>query len=335
MNSNQLALEAYLEGIRSGDRRMLGRAITLIESTRPDHQEAARALIERCMPFTGEALRVGITGPPGAGKSTFIDALGMQIVETGQKVAVLAIDPSSQKSRGSILGDKTRMQRLAVHPDAFVRPSPTSGSLGGIALKTREAMTLCEAAGYEVIFVETVGVGQSEFSVHGMVDVLLLLLITGAGDELQGIKRGIMEMADLLVVNKADGENEIEALKLKKSLQKLIHALPDDGSGWTVPVVTASALSFAGIEEIWTTIKKFQQHTAASGQLQKKRREQAIAWMHRYIDAALRARFDQHPYVQKERPQLETDVLNGKISPIGAAERLLKVLSEEKGVRRE
>lgn len=329
MPDRQPTPEAYLKGIRSGDRRILGRAITLVESTRADHKETARALIERCMPFTGHALRVGITGPPGAGKSTFIDALGVQIVETGQKVAVLAIDPSSQKSGGSILGDKTRMQQLAVHPDAFVRPSPTGGTLGGIALKTREAMTLCEAAGYDVICIETVGVGQSEFSVHGMVDVLLLLLITGAGDELQGIKRGIMEMADLLIVNKADGENEIEALKLKKSLQKLMHAIPDDGSGWATPVLTASALSSTGIKGIWTCIKDFQKHVRSTGQFEENRRRQAIAWMHRYIDAALRTCFEQHPRVKKERPQLEADVLNGKISPIGAAERLLKVLGEE------
>lgn len=324
MNKDQRSAKAYFVGIRSNDRRMLGRAITLIESTRPDHQAIARALIELCMPFTGNTLRVGITGPPGAGKSTFIDVLGTHLVESGRKVAVLAIDPSSQKSGGSILGDKTRMHRLATHPNAYVRPSPTGGTLGGIAIKTREAMTLCEAAGYEVIFIETVGVGQSEFSVHGMVDVLLLLLITGAGDELQGIKRGIMEMADLLVVNKTDGGNKIEGLKLKKSLQQLIHALPDDGSGWTVPVFAASAMSSEGIEDIWAAVQDFQQQATISGQLDANRRRQAIAWMHRYIDTALRTRFEQHPLVKEERPQLEADVLDGKISPIGAAEQLLK-----------
>jgi LAO/AO transport system kinase len=313
----------YVDGIRSGDRVALSRAITLVESTRAEHQETAREILNECLPDTGTSVRVAVTGVPGVGKSTFIEALGTRLVDDGHRLAVLAVDPSSERSKGSILGDKTRMGRLTQHDDVFIRPSPTGGSLGGVARKTRETILLCEAAGFDVVFVETVGVGQSETTVHSMVDFFLLLALAGAGDELQGIKRGIMEMADAIAINKADGDNKTAAESARNEYQNALHLFPPADTGWEPPVLTCSSLTGEGIPEVWDTIEAYVDHVKAEGHFQKKRQEQARYWMHQTIEHRLLQDFFDADAVQALLDDVEADVLDGDLSSFAAAERLL------------
>ena len=320
--SDRLVSE-YVEGILSGNRVILSQAVTLVESVRPDHQETAQAIIEQCLPHAGKAIRVGITGVPGSGKSTFIDAFGMDILRKGHKVAVLAIDPSSERSRGSILGDKTRMEKLSVEPDAFIRPSPSAGSLGGVARKTRESIVLCEAAGFDYLFVETVGVGQSEIAVHSMVDFFLLIQLAGTGDELQGIKRGIMEMADGIVINKADGDNINKAQMAQRQLRNALHLYPLPESGWTPEVLTCSGHYNLGIDAVWDMIDRYIGFVRANGFFDHKRREQAKYWMFETIHEQLKNGFYRDPEIAKLLVELEEEVLNDRKSPFVAAREAL------------
>ncbi len=316
-----------LERILNGDRAFLARAITLVESSRADHQERARELMDACLPFTGHSVRLGITGVPGVGKSTFVEALGMHIIqERHEKVAVLAIDPSSPISGGSILGDKTRMPRLSTDENAFIRPSPSRGTAGGVGATTREAMLLCEAAGFQNVFVETVGVGQSEVAVASMADFFLLLMIAGAGDELQGIKRGVLELADLVAFNKADGDNRIRAEAAGKQLESAMSLFPPQPSGWRPPVVVCSARAGDGIAQIWDTVLNHRARMTASGELELKRKRQAWDAMYETIRRALVHNFFSDPEVRGRLPQLEKDVMEGRISSYGAARSLLQLL---------
>ena len=316
-------LDQYVEGILNGDRTMLGRAITLIESSRFEHMELAQQIIEKCLPYSGNSLRIGITGVPGVGKSTFIEALGTQIISSNHKLAVLAVDPTSERTGGSILGDKTRMEKLAADTQAFIRPSPSGDSLGGVARKTRETVVLCEAAGFDTIFIETVGVGQSETSVHSMVDFFLLLMLAGAGDELQGIKRGIMEMADGIAITKADGNNRNKAEMARQEYQKALHLFPPSASGWTTRVLTCSALKKEGIGEVWETIHEYLRFTRSNGFFQRKRREQAKYWMYESINQILKDHFYQASHIKELLPEFEQQVLEGKKSSFMAAKQLL------------
>ena len=323
-----LSREEYVAGILRGDRTVLARAVTLIESAREADREVAEQIVEDCLPHSGNSIRVGITGVPGAGKSSLIEALGRYLIaEQKQKVAVLAIDPSSQISGGSILGDKTRMTTLAASEMAFVRPSPSRGMAGGVAQRTREAMLLCEAAGYGNILVETIGVGQSETAVHEMVDFFLLITLAGAGDELQGIKRGVMELADLVAVNKADGTNVDAAERARAEAQNALHFFPASGSGWTPRAVTCSALTGAGISELWALVLEYTELTRGNGWLAASRREQQRRWMQEMIDQALRQRFDAHPAVRGQIAALERDVAEGRTTPFRAARTLLRAYS--------
>jgi LAO/AO transport system kinase len=319
----ELTIDQHVDGILAGDRVILGKTITLVESRRPDHHDKALEVLERLMPHTGRSIRIGITGVPGVGKSSFIESFGTSLTSAGHRLAVLAIDPSSLRSRGSILGDKTRMERLSVDPNAFIRPSPSAGSLGGVAQKTREAMLICEAAGFDVILIETVGVGQSETMVHSMVDVFLLLMLAGAGDELQGIKRGIMELADLIVINKADGENVTPAARARAQYETAVHLLSWPLPDWTPPVQTCSALTGAGIEEAWETISRFRATAERTGFLQEKRRTQNLSWMRDAITEALRDRFHANRRVSEMLPGLEHAVSAGDLPPLLAARRVL------------
>ncbi|MRR50108.1 MAG: methylmalonyl Co-A mutase-associated GTPase MeaB [Rhodocyclaceae bacterium] len=317
---------ALVEGVVARRRRSLAKAITLIESSRRDHQERAQAVLDALLPHTGRSIRVGITGVPGAGKSTFIEALGLYLIERGLRVAVLAVDPSSSVSGGSILGDKTRMELLSQCEEAFIRPSPSSGSLGGVAEKTREALLLCEAAGFDVIIVETVGVGQSETTVAGMTDVFVLLQLPNAGDDLQAIKKGIMELADLVVFNKADIDPhaaDIAASQMRSALHMLRPASPN----WLPPVLKLSALKKEGIAEFWAVIEKFRDTLTASGELAAKRQHQAMAWMWQLIDAGLRNRFRAHPGVTAVLPETLAAVEAGSTTPTAAAHRLLNLMN--------
>lgn len=318
------SIDDYVEGIRKSNRTVFSKAITLVESTLPQHQEVAQQVIEKCLPYSGNSVRVGITGVPGVGKSTFIESLGMYLIKNGHKVAVLAIDPSSERSRGSILGDKTRMEDLAVNENAFIRPSASAGSLGGVARKTKEAIILCEAAGYDVIFVETVGVGQSETAVHSMVDFFLLLMLAGAGDELQGIKRGIMEMADAIVINKADGDNLQKAKNAKREYENALHLFPPAESGWKPLVDTCSALHDSGVDRVWGIIQKYVDLTRSNGYFKKNRREQAIRIMFDAINHKLKDHFYHHPEIRKNLEKLKQDILEDKISSYVAAQKLLE-----------
>lgn len=318
-----LSVEEYMEGILQGDRTILSRAITLIESNLAEHQKTAQQIIEKCLPHTGRSTRIGITGVPGVGKSTFIEALGVQITAQNKKLAVLAIDPSSERSKGSILGDKTRMEKLSTDKNAFIRPSPSAGSLGGVARKTRETVILCEAAGFDTIFIETVGVGQSETAVHSMVDFFLLLMLAGAGDELQGIKRGIMEMADAIVITKADGNNVHKAQMAKTEYQNALHLFPPAPSGWTPKVLTSSSLSNIGILDVWKTINEYIDSVKTNNYFSIKRREQAKYWMYESINESLKANFYTHPHLKEKIKEYENNVLNDKISSFIAAKNLL------------
>ena len=312
-----------IKAIQQGNRVMLGRAITLVESTLPQQQALAQELIERCMPLSGNALRVGITGSPGVGKSTFIEAFGKILVEQGLRVAVLAIDPSSQLSKGSILGDKTRMHDLATLDEVFIRPSPSGGSIGGVARKTRETIVLCESAGFDVVIVETVGVGQSEIAVHSMVDFFLLLLLPGAGDELQGIKRGIVEMADGLAINKSDGDNIPRARQAKVEYTAALHFLPPRRGGWQPSVQLCSASENTGIAEIWKNIRDYAAQARGNGTFEEKRRDQSRYWMYETINDLLKNAFFEHPEVKVALQREEAQVLAGQLSPFHAAEHLI------------
>ena len=318
-----LSVDAYVRGIRRGDRVVLSRAITLLESTKPAHQQRARTVLDRCVPEAGDSLRIGITGVPGVGKSTFIEALGTRLADDGRRIAVLAIDPSSERSKGSILGDKTRMGALASHDNVYIRPSPTSGSLGGVARTTRETILLCEAAGFDTIFVETVGVGQSEITVHSMVDLFLLLALAGAGDELQGIKRGIMEMADAIVINKADGENKRAAQRARQNYRNALHLFPPTDSGWSPPVLTCSAQTGHRIDAVWEMMLDYRDHVQHSGHFQQRRTEQAHYWMQQTIEQRLLRDFFDDARVQEHLPDLKQQVLAGTLSAFAAADRLL------------
>jgi len=318
-----LSREEYVAGILRGDRNLLARAVTLVESAREADRALAEQIVEDCLPHSGNSIRVGITGVPGAGKSSLIEALGGYLTAARQKVAVLAIDPSSRISGGSILGDKTRMTTLAASEMAFVRPSPSRGIAGGVAQRTREAMLLCEAAGYRNILVETVGVGQSETAVHEMVDFFLLIALAGAGDELQGIKRGVMELADLVAVNKADGANVTPAERARAEAQNALHFFPAAESGWTPRAVTCSALTGAGIRELWDYVLEYAALTQANGSFAKTRRDQQRRWMHEMIDQALRQRFDASPAVRSRVESLEQDVAEERTTSFRAARMLL------------
>lgn len=322
----KLSVDDYVSGILGGNRVLLSQAITLIESTQPKHQLLAQEIIEQCLPHSGKSFRLGLTGTPGVGKSTFIESFGLQLIQKEHKVAVLAIDPTSQMTGGSILGDKTRMETLSVHPDVFIRPSPAGDSLGGVARATRETIILCEAAGFDFIVIETVGVGQSETAVHSMVDFFLLLLLPNAGDELQGIKRGVMEMADLIVINKADGA-ALEAAKLaKKQCRNGLHLFPPKESGWIATAEICSGLHQIGLTKILEHIDKFKRQTTIKGYFDYHRKQQAKYWLEESIGQALKNRFYQHPSIQTEYQAIVTKVVAGELSPFRAAKALIALL---------
>lgn len=322
----QFSVGEYVEGIVKGDITMLSRAVTLVESVKPEHQVLAQEVIEKCLPYSGNSVRVGISGVPGAGKSTSIDVFGLHVLEEkGGKLAVLAIDPSSERSKGSILGDKTRMEKLSVHPKSFIRPSPSAGSLGGVARKTRETIILCEAAGFDKIFVETVGVGQSETAVHSMVDFFLLIQLAGTGDELQGIKRGIMEMADGIIINKADGNNVEKAKLAAAHFRNALHLFPAPESGWTPQVLTYSGFYNIGVKEIWGMVYAYVDFVKKNGYFDYRRNEQAKYWMYETINEHLRDSFYQDPLIADMLEIKEKEVLNGQATSFTAAKKLLDV----------
>jgi LAO/AO transport system kinase len=315
------SLSELVKGISSGDRVMLAKAITLIESRIPADNELARKVLEKILPLTGKSLRIGITGVPGAGKSTFIEAFGKLLTSQHKKIAVLAVDPSSSKTKGSILGDKTRMEELSIDPLAFIRPSPTGNSLGGITDKTRETMLLCEAAGFEIILIETVGVGQSETLVYDMVDFFLLMMLTGAGDELQVIKKGIIEMADAIVINKADGENFNKARRTKTEIEQALHLFSSDD---VVKVMVCSSLNKTGIPEIWALISEHLKKNKKSGAFKKRRQAQNLNWMYSSLRQMLEEKFFNDPKVKDVLKNVEKDVLNGKLPAVSAAMKIIR-----------
>ncbi|HEY8549486.1 MAG TPA: methylmalonyl Co-A mutase-associated GTPase MeaB [Vicinamibacterales bacterium] len=326
-----LPLDAYVEGVRAGDRSVLARAITLVESEREDDVALSTELLERLLPYTGGSRRVGITGVPGVGKSTFIDALGMHLVrDRGERVAVLSVDPSSPVSGGSILGDKTRMARLVLEERAFIRPSPSRGHLGGVAPRTRETIALCEAAGFENVLVETVGVGQSETAVRSMTDFFLLLLLAGAGDSLQGIKRGIIEMVDALAITKADGDNRARAMSARAEYAAALHLLPAPADGWTPRVVTCSALEGEGIAEIWEMVLEHRRQLEASGHLERRRSRQALEWMHELVSIELRRMLRSDAAVAARLPELEAAVAARQKTPLAAAKEVIDLFRSQK-----
>ncbi len=319
----RLSVEQYVDGVRRGDRAVLARAITLVESNRPEHQAEARQVLEAILPMTGRAHRIGITGVPGVGKSTTIDQLGMNLVEAGHKVAVLAVDPTSSRTGGSILGDKTRMNRLAQAEHAFIRPSPTSGTLGGVARKTRETMALCEAAGFDVVIVETVGVGQSETTVADMVDIFVVLLLAGGGDDLQGIKKGVIELADIVCINKADGDNLSRATRAAADYQNALHILTPLTPEWTPPVLTVSGLTNAGLEALWAKVTEHREKLTATGAFQRRRSDQAVRWMRAMLEEELMAALKANKQVADRLPKLEQAVHDGMTTPSAAVAELM------------
>lgn len=320
---HRLTPDQYADGIRQGDRLLLSRAITLVESRRADDQALAQAVLGRVLPDTGKAIRVGVTGVPGVGKSTFIESFGTHLTQLGHHLAVLAIDPTSQRSGGSLLGDKTRMETLSMNSSAYIRPSPAGNALGGVAHHTRETMLLCEAAGFDVILVETVGVGQSETVVHGLVDFFLLLMLAGAGDELQGMKRGIMELADALAITKADGDNASSARRAQLDYANALHLFPPTGTGWSPPVLTCSALTGEGISSLWNTIIDHQQRMQQNGQFQQRRQEQQLAWFRALLRQQLDANFYSQPGIRERLSALETQIGDGRLLPAAAVHLLL------------
>lgn len=320
----ELSVADFVEGIVKGDVTVLSQAVTLVESVKPAHQVVAQEVIEKCLPYSGNSVRIGISGVPGAGKSTSIDVFGVHVLEKyGGKLAVLAIDPSSERSKGSILGDKTRMEQLSVHPNSFIRPSPSAGSLGGVARKTRETIVLCEATGFDKIFVETVGVGQSETAVHSMVDFFLLIQLAGTGDELQGIKRGIMEMADGIVINKADGDNLERAKLAATQFRNALHLFPAPESGWKPQVLTYSGFYNLGVKEVWDMVYKYIDFVKENGYFEYRRNEQSKYWMYETINEQLRDSFYHNPQIQKMLEEKEGQVLQGNLTSFVAAKNLL------------
>lgn len=319
----RLSPKAYIDGVLSGNRVILSRAITLIESQLPQDKDLAQQILEQLLPYTGKSIRVGITGVPGVGKSTFIEVFGKTITAQNKKTAVLAIDPSSQLTKGSIMGDKTRMEELAHNPLAYIRPSPTGNSLGGVANKTRETILLCEAAGFEIIIVETVGVGQSETIVKGMVDFFLLLMLAGAGDELQGIKRGIIEMADAIAITKADGDNIQASKNARLEYLHALHLYPAAANNWQTPVLTCSAINNTGISEIWETVQTYSQKMQSSGFWEQNRQKQNVEWLLTFIRQSLEDDFFNNPVVKQKISDVKKSILSGKILPIQGARELL------------
>ncbi|MBU0755644.1 MAG: methylmalonyl Co-A mutase-associated GTPase MeaB [Planctomycetes bacterium] len=318
----------YVQGVLRGDRTVLGRTITLIESNAPAHQDQAQEVLQALIPHAGRSIRIGITGVPGGGKSTLIDQWGERLIKKGRQVAVMAVDPSSVRSKGSILGDKTRMENLSRNPKAFIRPSPAGGALGGVARKTRETMVVFEAAGYDVLLVETVGVGQNEIAVRSMVDFFLLLLAPGAGDELQGIKRGVMELADAVVINKADGDRKESASRSCGEYARALHYLQPATKGWETRAFTVSALQGTGIDDLWKTVERFQAITAKNHAFKDRRRGQAKAWLHQLIEEQVKTRFYRHPAIVAALPGMEAGVLDGSLPTVRAAGELLKIYEE-------
>ena len=324
--SRRLSLDAFETGVLKGDRSILARAITLIESSHADDQQLAQELLTRLMRRPQNSLRVGITGVPGVGKSTLIDAFGSNLTALGHKVAVLAVDPTSSRSGGSILGDKTRMARLATDPNAYVRPSPTSGVLGGVARKTRETIALCEAAGFDVVIVETVGVGQSETLVANMVDFFLVLMLPGAGDELQGIKKGVLEIADMIAVNKSDGENKSRAMAAGGEYRAALHILTPQSVNWSPPVVICSGLANEGLDDIWKEIQRYRDAMLASTEFHEKRQQQAITWMKELLEERILQRLYRDPKIRDLAKKLEEDVLARRLTPVAAVEQIVSHL---------
>ncbi|MEE1786402.1 methylmalonyl Co-A mutase-associated GTPase MeaB [Streptomyces sp. SP17BM10] len=323
MPPRTIDLDSYVTGVLDGSRAWIARAVTLVESTRPDHRALAQQLLQRLLPHAGGAVRVGITGVPGVGKSTFIDSFGTMLTAAGHRVAVLAVDPTSSRTGGSILGDKTRMERLAVDPAAFVRPSPTSGTLGGVAKATRESMVVMEAAGYDVVLVETVGVGQSETAVAGMVDTFLLLSLARTGDQLQGIKKGVLELADVIAVNKADGPHETDAKGAARELAGALRLLQAPDAAWTPPVLTCSGREGLGLDVLWERLQQHRKVLDATGALAAKRRDQQVEWTWTMVHDQLHARLHEHPAVRHVAPDLESQVRAGSLPAGLAAQRIL------------
>ena len=319
-------VKKYIEGVLEGNRRILAKTITLMESSLSAHREMSRRILEKLLPYSGNAVRLGITGVPGVGKSTFIESFGLNLVKKGHRVAVLAVDPSSTRSGGSVMADKTRMEKLSVHPDAYIRPSPSGGTLGGVALKTRETMLVCEAAGFDVIIIETVGVGQSEITVASMVDFFLVLMLSGAGDELQGIKKGVLEIADAIAINKADGDNIQKAEQARKAYEYALHLLKPASSLWSPPVLTCSAKELTGIQNIWETILDHRKRNIEAGEIELKRKQQALAWMWSLMEEGLKERFYKNPEVKKRLGKISRKVEDGITTPTIAAEELLSCL---------
>lgn len=321
-----LGVADYIAGVRAGDRAMLARAITLVESTRREHRALAQQVLQELLPATGKAIRLGITGVPGVGKSTTIDQLGINLVEAGHKVAVLAVDPTSKRTGGSILGDKTRMTRLSQSANGFIRPSPTSGTLGGVARKTRETMALVEAAGFDVVIVETVGVGQSETTVADMVDFFLVLLLAGGGDDLQGIKKGIIEIADMIAINKADGDNVLRAQAAASEYRSALSILTPASATWKPPVVTISGSTNVGLDTLWSRVREHREVTTKSGEFAERRRAQALSWMQDLIEDRLMSALRENPAVAAALPGIEADVRDGRLLPTLAVERILSMM---------
>lgn len=319
-----LSVDEYVEGILAGNITILSKAITLIESSRLSDNDLAQEIIEKCLPHSAKSVRIGITGVPGVGKSTFIEAFGKFLTGRGYKIAVLAIDPSSTISKGSLLGDKTRMETLAVDPNAFVRPSPSAGSLGGVAKKTREIIVLCEAAGFDTVLIETVGVGQSETTVHSMVDFFLLLMLAGAGDELQGMKRGIIEMSDAIVINKADGDNIIKTQNAKVQYENALHLFPPKADGWLPKVLTCSSITKKGVDDIWNMIDSYKNEMKQKGFFEQKREEQQKLRFYETLNDELFNNFYNNPEVKHSLPEIENDLKNNKLNSYQAANKLLK-----------
>ena len=325
----KMTVDEYVQGVLAGDRMKLSRAITMIESNAPRHFELAQEIVQRLLPYTGKAMRIGITGVPGVGKSTFIEVLGTQLCQEGHKVAVLAVDPSSSISHGAILGDKTRMEELSKEKNAFIRPSPAGGTLGGVSRKSRETLLLCEAAGYDVILVETVGVGQSEITVRSMVDFFLVMVLTGAGDELQGVKRGVIELADAILVNKADGDNLQKARITRAEYEQILHYLRPATEGWHTKAYLCSSKSGAGIPEIWEVMLDYCDKMRKSGRLEARRKEQKLSWVHEMADDYFRSLLYDNPTIAESRKAIEREVLEGTTTPTKALHQLVEIMEQQ------